>query len=190
MQRPLALISSHHLNRAGRRARNYWQLCLPFNLSVTELRTDCTSADVEIVRELTAADGRITVAVIGYFCKTVSRVLSITSPERLGLVKISLNSHADMDKANSQYYRMLPSTSVYAEALSQLMARVKWTRIAVVLTQAPNSYSFEMAKVVMQILQDKGFEPVVTVQISDDKNSCTRKTLSHECNQAITHFRR
>ena len=74
-----------------------------------------------------------------------------------------------MDKANSQYYRILPSTSVYAEALSQLMARVKWTRIAVVLTQAPNSYSFEMAKVVMRMLQDKGFEPVVTVQISDDE---------------------
>ena len=41
----------------------------PFNLSVTELRTDCASTDsqIDLVRELTAADGRITVAVIGYF---------------------------------------------------------------------------------------------------------------------------
>ena len=46
------------------------QLRSLFNLSVTELRTDCTSTDWRIVRELIAADGRITVAVIGYFCKT------------------------------------------------------------------------------------------------------------------------
>ena len=86
------------------------QLGLPFNLSVTQLRTDCTSTDWQIVRELIAADRRITIAVIGYFCKKISGVLRIISPDRLGLVQIALNTHTDADQNNWQYYQMLPST--------------------------------------------------------------------------------
>ena len=119
--------------------RSLSQLCLPFNLSVRELRTDCTSADLQIVRKLIEADRRITIAVVGYFCKKVSRVLRITSPDRLGLVQIALNARANVDKNNWQYHQMLPSTRVYAEALAQFMTHVGWTRIAVASTQTPNS---------------------------------------------------
>ena len=144
--------------------RSVSQLCLPFSFSMTELRTDCTSADLQIVRELTAADGRITVAVIGYFTKKVSRALRITSPDRLGLVQIALNTHANEDKKN-WLYQMLPSTRVYAEALTQFITHVGWTRIAVAFTQTQNSYSLEMAEQVIGRLQDKGFEPFV-IEIS------------------------
>ena len=149
--------------------RSLSQLCLPFNLSVRELRTDCTSADLQIVRELIEADRRIIIAVVGYFCKKVSRVLRITSPDRLGLVQIALNARADVDKNNNwQYYHMLPSTRAYAEVLAQFMTHVGWTRIAVASTQTPNSYSFEIAEQVIQVLKNKGFDQSVSVQISDD----------------------
>ena len=58
---------------------------------------------------------------------------------------------------------MLPSTRVYAEALIQFMAHVEWTRIAIVYSQTPISYSFEMAEQMIQILNAKGF---VTVKIN------------------------
>ena len=142
--------------------RSVNRLNFPFNFSVTELRTDCKSAEMQIVRELTAADGRITVAVIGYFCKQVSRVLRITSPDRLGLIQIALNPHTSVDK-NNWRYKMLPSTRVYAEALAQFMAHVGWTQIAIVYSQTPISYSFEMAEQMIQILNAKGF---ITVKIN------------------------
>ena len=153
------------------------QLCLPFNLSLTELRTDCTSADLRIVRELTAADRTITVAVIGYFCKRLSHLLKITSPGRLGLVQIALNTHSEADyKTNYLYHEMLPSTRVYAEALTQFMTHVGWTRIAVAFTQTQNSYYFEMAEQVIRRLQDKGFEPFA-VEISADELAVHREHI-------------
>ena len=121
--------SEELLTAAEFACRSVNRLNFPFNFSVTKLRKDCKSAETQIVRELTAADERITVAVAGYFCKQVSHVLRITSPHRLGLIQIALNPHAGVDKNNWQY-KMLPSTRVYAEALAQFMAHVGWIRIA------------------------------------------------------------
>ena len=58
---------------------------------------------------------------------------------------------------------MLPSTRVHAEALAQIMAHVGWTPIAIVYSQTPISYFFEMAEQMIQILNAKGF---ITLKIN------------------------
>ena len=73
------------------------QLHLPFGLSMTELRMDCSSPAlslVQLVRELTAADtNKTTVAVIGLFCKGISTPLNgIVDQKHLGLIQIALNT--------------------------------------------------------------------------------------------------
>ena len=148
---------------------------LPFNISVTALWTDCSSVQlslVQLVRELTAPGyNKTTVAVVGWFCKTIStELIGIADNERLGLIQIALNtflpvpSEVDLD---SQYYQMLPSAVAYAEALAQFMTHVDWVRIAFVFPQAQSSYHFEISEQVTRALNDKGLGPITTVEILD-----------------------
>ena len=147
---------------------------LPFNISVTALWTDCSSVQlslVQLVRELTAPGNKTTVAVVGWFCKTIStELIGIADNERLGLIQIALNtflpvpSEVDLD---SQYYQMLPSAGAYTEALAQLMLHAGCVRIVIVFLQVPTSYHFEIYEQVTQALEDKGLGPIVTVEILD-----------------------
>ena len=150
------------------------QLYLPFNISVNALWTDCSSVQLsllQLVSELTAPGNKITVAVVGWFCKTISTdLIGIADNERLGLIQIALNTflpvHSKVD-LDSQYYQMLPSVGAYTEALAQLMSHVGWVRIVIVFLQTPTSYHFEIYEQVTQALEDKGLGPIVTVEILD-----------------------
>ena len=147
---------------------------LPFKISVTTLWTDCSSVQlslVQLVRELTAPGNKTTVAVVGWFCKTIStELIGIADNERLGLIQISLNTFLPLSNKvdlDSQYYQMLPSAGAYTEALAQLMSDAGWVRIVIVFLQTPTSYHFEIYEQVTQALEDKGLGPIVTVEILD-----------------------
>ena len=103
------------------------QLRLPFRLRITELPMDCDPSElsrVQLVQELTAVTKeRMTVAVIGLFCKKIATQLNgIANQERLGILRIALDTFLPVMKGDEALYHiMLPSTLTYAEALAQFM---------------------------------------------------------------------
>lgn len=172
--------SSEELIDAELARQSLKELCLPFALSVTELRTDCNSAElslVQLVRELTAAESKTTVAVTGSFCKIFSsELIGIAGRERLGLVQIALNTFLPVVEQDSQFYQMLPSTLTYAEALTQFMTHVGWTRIAVAFSQTRNNYHFEMSEQIKRTLKDRGFGTTMILEVD---------TIEHNLKSAI-----
>ena len=140
------------------------QRCFPFRLSLTTVQTDCSSAHgslVQVIRELTSPD-KVTVAVLGIFCKQLLRQLpGITQQERLGVVTVALNPSLPEMTAREHYYQAFPSAAAYAETLAQFMKHVQWTRIAVV-TQITDRDSFhlEMLEQVAATLTPRGLTVV------------------------------
>ena len=144
-----------------------------FNMSTTTIFiTDtCTSQLplVDFVKELTVSqEEKITVAVIGLFCKDVFQELSGIA-ERFGLIQISCAISPPITDQNSLHYQMLPSTAAYAEALAQFMTHTGWTKIGVVYTQTSEAYYLETAAQVIQRVTEKGFK-MFSTEINQQNN--------------------
>ena len=153
-------------------------LNLPFNLSIKQLRVSCVSADitslVQLVRELTTNEARLTVAILGFFCKKTLdylELIGVGSRDRLGLVGIAINAFlpAPVGSSRPLYYQMLPSSLTYAEALSQFTEWSGWTRVGVAFTQNQNGYHFEVSQQVVRFLREKQSKlSVETFKVTDD----------------------
>ena len=148
------------------------RLCLPFRLSMTEIRTDCSSPAplllLQLVRELIAVDRGTTIAVTGFICRKISRhLIGLTSQDHLGLVQIAINTFLPVNETQQQHYhRLFPSSLVYAEALAQFMQHVGWTRVAIAYTYG---YYFEISQQLTRLLEKKGFgQTIATLEINDD----------------------
>ena len=162
---------------AERRLR---EMKLPFTLSVNKLRTNCSlespaSILVRLARELTENHhDKLTVAVVGFFCKTTLQeleLIGVGGEERLGLVQISVNTFLPVTGGSSRpyYYQMFPSSLAYAEALTQLMQHVGWTRHGIAFTEHQNSFYFEDSHQVIRALKDRGFGPTMKLfKVTDD----------------------
>ena len=162
---------------AERRLR---EMKLPFTLNVKKLRTNCSlespaSILVRLIRELTENHhDRLTVAVVGFLCKRMLQELELVGVgggERLGLVQISVNTFLPVTGGSSRpyYYQMFPSSQAYAEALTQLMQHVGWTRHGIAFTEHQNSFYFEDSHQVIRALKDRGFGPTMKLfKVTDD----------------------
>ena len=154
-----------------------------FNMSTRRIFvTDtCTSQLplVEFVKELTdSQEETITVAMIGLFCKDVFLELSGIA-ERFGLVQISCAISPPITDQNSLHYQMLPSTAVYAEALTQFMTHTGWTKIGVVYTQTSDAYYLETAEQVIKTVAEKGLT-VFSAEVNQQTNvHCVLRNLEY-----------
>ena len=135
--------------------RRLHQLHLLFTLNVRKLVTDCRLESsqpslVRLARELlTDNDARsLTVAVVGFFCKRTLHELELIGvgrQDRLGLVQISVNTLLPVSVDNSRrphFFQVFPSSLAYAEALSQFMEHVDWTRVGIAFTEQQKNLPF------------------------------------------------
>ena len=149
--------------------QNLNQQCFPLQMSVTQLQTDCSLARVplvEMVREL-VAPGKITIAVVGVFCRPIlHELLGITEHDRLGVVTIGLNPFPPETEKEEQNYSHEVSVSSleYVEALSQFVQRVSWAQIAVVtISESSTSFYLKVAEQMVQILTRRWIKVVKVI---------------------------
>ena len=171
--------------------RRLHQLHLPFTLNVRKLVTDCRLESsqpslVRLARELlTDNDARsLTVAVVGFFCKRTLHELELIGvgrQDRLGLVQISVNTLLPVSVDNSRrphFLQVFPSSLAYAEALSQFMEHVGWTRVGIAFTEQQKSYHFEIFQQVIGYLKEKGPERDIQVfKVTNDIGALREKRI-------------
>ena len=144
--------------------------CFPFQINVAELITDtCSSHSSQLTRFVKYLvenqDQRITIAVVGVFCKDNFMVFSRIA-RKIGLIQISCAVSPLVKNKTSRHYNMLPSTSAYADAMIQFMTHSGWTRIAVVYTLTSNAHYFELAENVIKVMIERGFPIPFCVEIA------------------------
>ena len=151
-------------------------VCFPFDLSIKELRVDCSSEGtplVQLVRELTTNDDRLTLAVLGYFCEKTFHDLELIgagSPDHVGVVQVAVNQFLPVSETLSRpyYYHMLPSSLALAEALSQFTEWAGWSRVGVAFTELHNSYDYQISQHVIRVLKEKEYGLTVeTFRVND-----------------------
>ena len=171
--------------------RRLHQLHLPFTLNVRKLVTDCRLESsqpslVRLARELlTENDARsLTVAVVGFFCKRTLHELELIGvgrQDRLGLVQIPVNTLLPVSLDNSRrphFFQVFPSSLAYAEALSQFMEHVGWTRVGIAFTEQQKSYHFEIFQQVIGYLKEKGPERDIEVfKVTNDIGALREKRI-------------
>ena len=171
--------------------RRLHQLHLPFTLNVRKLVTDCRLESsqpslVRLARELLTDNdaGSLTVAVVGFFCKRTLHELELIGvgrQDRLGLVQISVNTLLPVSVDNSRrphFFQVFPSSLAYAEALSQFMEHVGWTRVGIAFTEQQKSYHFEIFQQVIGYLKEKGPERDIQVfKVTNDIGALREKRI-------------
>ena len=171
--------------------RRLHQLHLPFTLNVRKLVTDCRLESsqpslVRLARELLTDNdaGSLTVAVVGFFCKRTLHELELIGvgrQDRLGLVQISVNTLLPVSVDNSRqphFFQVFPSSLAYAEALSQFMEHVGWTRVGIAFTEQQKSYHFKVFQQVIGYLKEKGPERDIQVfKVTNDIGALREKRI-------------
>ena len=144
--------------------QSVYSLSFPFDFTVKTLEVDSSSVSLaQLVHELIHNEERLTVAVVGFFCKRTLQeleLIGVGGRERLGLVQISVNTFLPVAGGSSRpyYYQMFPSSLAYAEALTQLMEHVGWTRVGVAFTEHQDSYYYEIYQQVIGALNKHGHD--------------------------------
>ena len=145
------------LSSANRALHNLHHQCFPFNISVTQLRTDCKLTHgplVQTIQQLTSPE-RLTIAVLGVFCKPIlHELLGITERGHLGLETIALTPFLP-ERKQSNYHQVFPTSREYAQILAEFIVYVRWSQIVIVTLVDRTSFYLEAAEQIVAILTNR-----------------------------------